>query len=234
MQATAQLGLLEPGHRPSNGLPARNKPQARQADVRTRVLDTDGIASRPHLAADIATRQRMPKPVVRRSESPLAPDQVTRHILLLRGERVMLDRDLATLYDVPTKVLNQAVRRHRARFPDDFMFQLTDEEATHLRSQSVTSRSGHGGRRYAPYAFTEQGVAMLSSVLHSPRAIAVNIEIMRAFVRLRQLLATHADLARKLAELERTYDAKFRVVFDAIRQLMEPPPDDPRPAIGFR
>ena len=165
----------------------------------------------------------------------MVPDEVARQILLLRGQRVLLDRDLATLYCVATKVLNQAVRRNHTRFPEDFMFQLTRDEAGHLKLQSVTSSSEQGGRRYAPYAFTEQGVAMLSSVLRSPRAVAVNIEIMRAFVLLRQLLATHAELARKLAELERKYDTQFRVVFDAIRQLMEPVPDvGSRPEIGFR
>ena len=130
------------------------------------------------------------------------------------------------------KALTRAVRRNLARFPDDFMFQLTDEEFADLRRQTGTSRQW-GGRRYPPYAFTEQGVAMLSSVLRSPRAIAVNVEIMRAFVRLRRLLATHADLARKLEALEKKYDAQFRVVFDAIRQLMAPPPEPPKRRIGY-
>jgi hypothetical protein len=167
----------------------------------------------------------------------MVPGQIAPRILLLRGQRVILDRDLAALYGVPTKILNQAVRRNRTRFPGDFMFQLSRDETTHLRSQFVTSSSEpeYGGHRYNPYAFTEQGVAMLSSVLRSPRAVAVNIEIMRAFVRLRELLATHADLAQKLAELERKYDVKFRVVFDAIRQLMEPAQaPGARPEIGFR
>jgi hypothetical protein len=177
----------------------------------------------------------MSVPAPKRPSAPVAPDAIAHRIHLIRGQRVMLDRDLAALYGVPTKALNQAVRRHRARFPEDFMFQLSRKEAADLRSQSVTSSPEHGGHRYMPHAFTEQGVAMLSSVLRSPRAVAVNIEIMRAFVRLRQLLATHADLARKLAELERRYDAKFRVVFDAIRQLMEPAEDaGSRPEIGFR
>ena len=143
----------------------------------------------------------------------------------------MVDRDLAVLYAVPTKVLIQAVRRNIYRFPTDFMFQLTKEEFKILRSQFVTS--SWGGRRYKPYVFTEQGVSMLSSVLKSKRAIRVNIEIMRAFVRLRQLLATHADLARKLEQLEKKYDAQFRVVFDAIRQLMTPPADSSKRKIGF-
>ncbi len=150
-------------------------------------------------------------------------ERIERAILLIRGEKAMLDRDLAALYGVSTKVLLQSVRRNAERFPADFMFQLTDEEVEILRSQFVTSSSGHGGRRYIPYAFTEQGVAMLSSVLRSKRAVEVNIAIMRAFVRLRQILASHADLARKLDELEKKYDKQFAIVFEAIRQLMEPP-----------
>ena len=140
----------------------------------------------------------------------------------------------AAPYGVDVKVLNQAVRRNVSRFPADFMFQLTVEEANSLRSQFVTLNVGRGThRKYAPYAFTEQGVAMLSSVLRSPRAIAVNIEIMRAFVQLRRLLDSNAGLARKLEELERKYDRQFRAVFDAIRALMSPP-TTPRRAIGFR
>jgi len=167
-----------------------------------------------------------------RASLAIAAVRVERKILLLRGERVMLDADLAALYGVPTKALIQAVKRNRARFPADFMFELTAEEGARLRSQIVTSKSGRGGRRTLPYAFTEQGVAMLSSVLRSARAVAVNVEIMRAFVRLREMLAGHADLARKLAALERKYDTQFKVVFDAIRELMEPPVK-PRRRIGF-
>ena len=159
---------------------------------------------------------------------------IARCIYVMRGQKMMLDRDLAELYRVPTKVFNQAVKRNRQRFPEDFMFQLTPEENAALRSQIVTLKTGRGKhRKYLPYAFTEQGVAMLSSVLNSDRAVRVNIEIMRAFVRLRQLLASHADLARKLDALERKYDAQFRVVFDAIRQMMEPPPEKPKGRIGF-
>jgi len=149
-------------------------------------------------------------------------ERIERHILLIRGEKVMLDADLADLYGVATKVLIQAVKRNLERFPDDFMFQLDRQEFDHLRSQIVTSSSGRGGRRYRPYVFTEQGVAMLSSVLRSKRAVQVNIEIMRAFVRLRAMLGAHADLARKVAALERKYDRQFRAVFEAIRALMEP------------
>jgi ORF6N domain-containing protein len=144
----------------------------------------------------------------------------------------LLDVHLAGLYGVTTKRLNEQVRPNRARFPEDFMFQLTSEEVASLRSQFATSNRGRGGRCYAPYAFTEQGVAMLSTVLNSERAIQVNIEIMRAFVRLRQMLASNAQLARQLAELEKKYDAQFMVVFDAIRQLMAPPEAKKR-KIGF-
>jgi hypothetical protein len=162
---------------------------------------------------------------------PLPAEQVARSIRSIRGARVILDSDLARLYDVEVKALLQAVKRNADRFPPDFMFLLDKHEVTNLRSQSVTSRS-HGGRRYTPYAFTEQGVAMLSSILRSKRAILVNIEIMRAFVLLRRLLATNAELARKLAELEAKYDRQFKVVFDAIRDLMTAPESDGQP-IGF-
>ena len=149
---------------------------------------------------------------------------------MLRGHKIMLDFDLAALYGVETKVLNRAVTRNLARFPGDFMFELSDAEVENLRCQFGTSR--WGGRRYSPYAFTEHGVAMLSSVLRSPRAVTVNIEIIRAFVRLRAMLTSHEDLARKLAALEKKYDVQFKAVFDAIRQLMAPPAAARRP-IGF-
>jgi hypothetical protein len=152
----------------------------------------------------------------------------------LRPGRRGVDRDLAELYGVATGTLNQAVARNTARFPSDFAFKLTPAEAANLISQSVIS-SSHGGRRKSPRVFTEQGVAMLSSVLRSRRAIDVNIAIMRAFVHVRELLATHTDLSRKLEEIERKYDGKFAVVFNAIRELMAPPPEKerPRPRIGF-
>jgi len=150
------------------------------------------------------------------------------------ANKVVLDADLARLYGVATKVLNQAVRRNLKRFPEDFMFQLTKEEFENWRSQIVTSNpSAKMALRRRPYAFTEQGVAMLSSVLHSERAVTVNIEIMRAFVRLRQMLSSNADLVRKLDALEKKYDAQFRVVFETIRKLMEPPPAPKRGRIGF-
>jgi phage regulator Rha-like protein len=155
-------------------------------------------------------------------------------IFLIRGHRVMLDTDLAKLYGVLTKTLNQAVKRNRTRFPDDFMFQLTAEEAAALRSQIVTLNVGRGQhRKYRPYVFTEQGVAMLSSVLHSERAIQVNIAIIRAFVRLREMIGTNKVLARRLSELEKKYDGQFRIVFEAIRELMEEPEPKPR-RIGFK
>jgi hypothetical protein len=144
----------------------------------------------------------------------------------------MLDRDLAALYEVPTKVLKQAVKRHEDRFPDDFMFVLNRKEFMNWRSQFVTSNSDLMGLRHPPMAFTEQGVAMLSGVLNSPRAVQVNIAIMRAFVQLRSILSSNAELARKLEEMEKKYDAQFRVVFEAIRQLMAPT-EHTRKKIGF-
>jgi hypothetical protein len=159
--------------------------------------------------------------------------RIANAILVFRGQRVLLDASLAAMYMVQTKTLNQAVRRNRKRFPADFMFQLTTAETVSLRSQIVTS-SSHGGRRHRPYVFTEQGVAMLSSVLKSERAIAVNIEIMRAFVQLRGIARSHDDLAKKLNELERKYDRRFKSVFDALRYLMNPSSHTPRRQIGFR
>jgi hypothetical protein len=157
-------------------------------------------------------------------------ERIERVILLIQGHKVILDKDLAVLYGVSTGNLNKAVTRNIDRFPHDFMIQLTEEEFKNLKFHFGTSR--WGGTRKLPRAFTEQGVAMLSSVLQSPRAILVNIEIMRAFVRLRQMLASNAELARKLKALEKKYDAQFKVVFDAIRELMTPP-DKPRRRIGY-
>ena len=158
-------------------------------------------------------------------------ERIEKRIFLLRGQRVMLSMDLAELYGVEPRVLVQAVKRNIERFPDDFMFQLNLQEVRSLKSQIVIS--SWGGQRFLPYAFTEQGVAMLSSVLKSKRAAQVNIEIMRAFVRLRQLIASNKELAKRLDELEQKYDSQFKVVFDAIRELMTPlPPTSPR--IGFR
>jgi hypothetical protein len=157
-------------------------------------------------------------------------ERIDRSILLIRGHKVMLSIELANLYQVEPRALIQAIKRNLNRFPDDFMFQLSPEEWENLKSQFVIS--SWGGVRIPPYAFTEQGVAMLSSVLNSDRAVQVNIEIMRAFVRLRQMLSSNADLARKLELLEKKYDAQFKVVFDAIRQLMSPPVR-PKREIGF-
>ena len=165
------------------------------------------------------------------SKLAILDDRIERRILVIRGQKVMLDSDLAELYGVQTFRLNEQVKRNRIRFPHDFMFQLTREEAKSLTSQFARSKRGKGGRRTPPYAFTEQGVAMLSSVLRSPRAIAVNVEIMRAFVRLRGMAASVEELGRKLAALEQRYDAQFKVVLEAIRRLMEPPE---RARIGFR
>ncbi len=161
-------------------------------------------------------------------------ETIEKTIYFIRGEKVMLDRDLARLYDVSTAAFNQAVRRNRERFPEDFMFQLTSTEVAQLnRSQIVIGSEKHRDPRFRPYAFTEQGVAMLSSVLRSKRAIAVNIEIMRAFVKLRQIFASNAELSHRLDKLESKYDKQFRVVFDAIRQLMATPARG-RKEIGFR
>ena len=168
-------------------------------------------------------------------------ERIETSIYLIRGEKVMLDRDLANLYGVSTKVFNQSVKRHRNRFPADFMFQLTKDEghewwlavnANRLRSQSVTLKRGQH-LKYQPYAFTEHGILMLSSVLNSERAIQVNIEIMRAFVRLRQMLLSNAELSRRLSELESKHDRQFRIVFDAIRKLTSPAVRN-RKEIGFR
>ncbi|GHC99137.1 DNA-binding protein [Pseudorhodoferax aquiterrae] len=181
------------------------------------------------------------------STQPLLPlEAITPRIVVIRDLRVMLDAHLALLYGVQTKVLVQAVKRNAQRFPGDFMFQLSAEEFAALRSQTVTSNAGRGGRRTPPYAFTEQGVAMLSSVLGSERAVAVNIEIMRTFVRVRELAVTHQDLAKRLGELEDKTEAlamqhdtfsrntrnQLRQVFDALRELMTPPEPPKRP-IGF-
>jgi hypothetical protein len=165
-------------------------------------------------------------------DSMIPAETIQNAIYLLRGQNVILDRDLAAMYGVPTKALKQAVKRNALRFPPDFMFVLSREEFAAWRSQFVTSNDDRMGLRYAPMAFTEQGVAMLSSVLNSERAIQVNIAIMRTFTQMRQMIASHTEFARKLAELEKKYDAQFRIVFDAIRQLMTPP-RKPRGRIGF-
>jgi ORF6N domain len=179
--------------------------------------------------------------VAKTQRTALAPvEHITQSILVFRGHKVLLDVELAELYGVPTKVLNQAVKRNAERFPEDFMLQLTAEEWSALRSQSVTLKAGRGQhRKYLPYAFTEQGVAMLSSVLRSPRAIAVNIQIMRAFVHMREMLGSNRELAKRLDQLEvrldkklGEHDAAIAAILSAIRQLMHPPASKRRP-IGF-
>ena len=157
---------------------------------------------------------------------------IEKKIYLIRGQKVMLSNDLAELYGVEPRALVQAVKRNSERFPEDFMFQLSDNEFESLKSQFVISSWG-GMRRAKPYAFTEQGVSMLSSVLRSKQAVQVNISIMRTFVKLRELIATHKDLARKLENMEKKYDTQFKVVFDAIRSLMSPP-EKPKRKIGFQ
>lgn len=174
-----------------------------------------------------------------RSTPPLPLDRINQAVLHIRGQRVLLDSTLANLYGIETRVLVQAVRRNSPRFPDDFCFRLTADETRALRSQDVMSNTGHGGRRHAPYVFTEQGVAMLSSVLRTPSAIAVNIEIMRAFVHLRRLLGENRLLAEQFAELERrlerrleAHDEVIAQILEAIRSLIRPNHPVKRP-IGF-
>ena len=157
---------------------------------------------------------------------------ISQKIFFARGTRIMLDADLARLYGVATKNLNKAVKRNASRFPSDFMFQLSPKELHSLGFQSGTSKPRRGGRRYAPYAFTEQGVAMLSSVLRSSRAVQVNVAIMRSFVRLREMLTTHEELRRKIDAIEKRYDARFQAVFETIRQMLETPVPAKKP-IGF-
>lgn len=169
-----------------------------------------------------------PSPRLQRA-SPLAPQDV---ITRVRGHAVILDADLAALYGVTTKRLNEQVRRNADRFPEDFVFQLSEQEWKGLRSQFATSK-GRGGRRYLPHAFTEHGAIMAANVLNSARAIQMSVAVVRAFVRLRRLALSVEGLARKVDELERRYDKQFRIVFDAVRRLMAPPPEPPRKRIGF-
>jgi len=165
--------------------------------------------------------------------SNIPAERITKKIYLIRGQKIILDRDLAELYGVQTKVLKQAVRRNISRFPNDFMFELTDEEFQNWRSQIVTSKSDRMGLRYKPMAFTEQGVVMLSSVLNSARAIQVNIQIMRAFTKLRQMLSTHVELKAKIEAMEKKYDQNFKIVFEAIKQLIETEDKPKKKRIGY-
>jgi hypothetical protein len=182
-------------------------------------------------AARKSTKRASGKP---KSAAVLVPmERIERTILLIRGEKVILDADLASLYGVTTKRFNEQIRRNEGRFPSDFMFQLTAEEFAILRSQFATSSSRWGGRRYPPYAFTEHGAIMAANVLSSERAVTVSVMVVRAFVRLRQLLSSHVELARKLEELEKRYDSQFKKVFDAIRALMAPPDPPGGARIGF-
>jgi hypothetical protein len=184
--------------------------------------------------------------MAKKANNVVPVQQVENLIYLIRGQKVMLDSDLAALYGVEARILNQSVKRNMERFPEDFMFRLSVEEAQLVMrsqivtaspknsSQFVTSSKKHRGLSYRPYAFTEQGIAMLSSVLRSPRAVKVNIEVMRAFVKLRQWLSTNAELARRLDALESKYDEQFKIVFDAIRELMTPNPvAEQRSEMGF-
>jgi hypothetical protein len=164
--------------------------------------------------------------------NPISVEVVAERILLIRGKRIMLDKDLAKLYQVETSQLTRQVRRNIDRFPGDFMFQLTKEELRNLMCKIGTS--SWGGTRKLPLAFTEQGIAMLSGVLHSKRAIQVNIQIMRVFIQLKRMLLTNTSLRRKIEEMEKKYDKQFSIVFEAIKQLLEPPPLKPKPPIGFR
>ncbi|MFC1612739.1 ORF6N domain-containing protein [Patescibacteria group bacterium] len=165
------------------------------------------------------------------SKNLIPQERIMDKIFYIRGKKIILDKDIAKLYGVETKVLNQAIRRNIKRFPIDFMFQLTNEEFQILRSQIVTS--SWGGQRYLPYAFTEQGVAMLSSVLNSEKAIKVNIQIIRTFVKLREILLTNKELKNKIQKLEKKYDQQFKIIFEAIKQLISPQ-KEPANEIGFR
>lgn len=169
----------------------------------------------------------------KKAESLIPDEQIERSILLLRGHRVILDADLAALYGVTTARLNQQVRRNMDRFPEDFAFLLTKAEFGDLKLHFASSSSGWGGRRKPPFAFTEHGALMAANVLKTPTAVTTSVQVVRAFVRLREMLVTNKELARRLDVLERKYDAQFKVVFDAIRQLMAPPPAPSKRRIGF-
>ncbi|MCX6339319.1 MAG: ORF6N domain-containing protein [Candidatus Aureabacteria bacterium] len=164
--------------------------------------------------------------------SLIPANRIENVIILIRGQKVILDVELAYLYGVPTKRLNEQVKRNRTRFPEDFMFQLSRDEFVNLKSHFATTSSGWGGTRKPPYAFTEHGAIMAATVLNSPLAIEMSIFVVRAFVKLRRIIASHVELARKLKEMEKTYDAQFKVVFDAIRELMSPL-EKPKRLIGF-
>ena len=163
----------------------------------------------------------------------ISAERIVPFIFFIRGQRVILDSELARLYGVTTKRLNEQVRRNIDRFPADFMFQLTEDEVEILRSQFATSSDSHGGRRYAPFVFTEHGAIMAATVLNTPRAVDMSVQVVRAFVKLREIMTTHKELARKLQDLEQKYDSKFGEVFAAIRELMADYTDRKRRRIGF-
>lgn len=188
--------------------------------------------SRSELQVTICDLKRQ-SPIMSKALIKVPVERVEKAILLARGEKVILDADLAALYGVTTTRLNEQIKRNEDRFPEDFAFRLTKEEFTNLMSQFATSSSKHGGSRKLPLVFTEHGAIMAANVLNSKRAVQASVQVVRAFVRLRQMLVSNADLARKLEELEKNYDRQFKVVFDAIRQLMSPPLPG-RKQIGFR
>jgi hypothetical protein len=178
-------------------------------------------------------RYCVPMPKKTAPHNLIPTERIENSILLIRGQKVIMASDLATIYGVSTKRLNEHVKRNSDRFPDDFMFQLTKDEFDNLKSQFATS--SWGGRRTRPYAFTEHGAVMAANDVNSPVAVAASIQVVRTFVRLREMLSSHKDLARKLAELETKYDEQFQIVFEAIRQLMAPPPEpEKKRRIGFR
>jgi phage regulator Rha-like protein len=182
---------------------------------------------------EVVTSALSEKPHMSQSIARIPVEQIESMILFVRGEKVILDSDLAVLYGVSTTRLNEQINRNKRRFPGDFVFRLTKEEWDSLMSQFAISKTGRGGRQKLPYVFTEHGALMAANVLRSERAVEVSVQVVRAFVKLRQLLASNAELAKKLEELEKKYDHQFRVVFDAIRQLMTLPPSKTKP-IGFR
>jgi hypothetical protein len=219
--------------------PAAAKKPAKKKPVKKQPV-TKKAPSKKTRSKEDASRKAAPKTAVAvRVASPpdhWTPDWVDRRVYVLRSQKVMLDADLAEIYGVETRVLVQAVKRNLDRFPEDFMFQLTEEEVANLTSQSVISSFTHGGRRHLPYAFTELGIAMLSSVLHSAYAVQANIWVMRAFVRLREYLATHRELAARVGQLEgtqRDHSSYISFLADEIDQLKLPPPDPPKRRIGY-
>ena len=181
-------------------------------------------------------RRCRPQRVFTLPAMPSSPDPIPGHIFQIRTHRVILDADLARLYGVPTKRFNEALKRNKPRFPEDFAFQLTREEVENLRSQFATSSSGHGGRRYLPWAFTEHGALMAANILRSERAIEMSVYVVRAFVKQREAIATNAAILKRLAEIDRTlleHDSALKILWHRLQPLLAPPPEDPKPKIGF-